>query len=84
MTTSTEHRYIANDDQILGGEPIILGVKKLAKEGENAVDKGAKVVGKGINKGLDQAGSFFHKLIHHNDKDQNQSQTQPSSEPDQN
>ncbi|MGD0140305.1 MAG: hypothetical protein ABSD28_15645 [Tepidisphaeraceae bacterium] len=66
------------------GEPIILGVKKLAKEGENAVDKGAKVVGKGINKGLDQAGSFFHKLIHHNDKDQNQSQTQPSSEPDQN
>ncbi|MGD0225638.1 MAG: DUF433 domain-containing protein [Terriglobia bacterium] len=27
MTTSTEHRYIANDDQILGGEPIILGTR---------------------------------------------------------
>ena len=23
MTTKTEHRYIVNDDQILGGEPII-------------------------------------------------------------
>ena len=62
------------------GQPIVLGVEKLAKEGENAVDKGAKVVGKGIDQGLNQAGSFLHKLIHHNDK--NPSQTQPSSQAD--
>jgi hypothetical protein len=64
------------------GEPIVLGVKKLAKEGENAVDKGAKVVGKGIDVGVDKAGSFLHKLFHH-DKKPDQSQTQPSTEPDQ-
>jgi len=63
------------------GEPIIEGAKKIAKQGENAVGKGAKVVGKGINKGLDQAGWFLHKLFHH-DKKPDQSQTQPS-EPDQ-
>jgi len=61
------------------GQPIVLGVEKLAKEGESAVGKGAKVVGKGIDQGLNQAGSFLHKLIHHNDKNQ----TQPSTEPDQ-
>ncbi|MGD0389482.1 MAG: hypothetical protein ABSC42_11060 [Tepidisphaeraceae bacterium] len=65
------------------GQPIVVGVKKIAKEGESAVGKGAQVVGKGLNQGLNQAGSFFHKLIHHNDKSQDQSQTQPSSEPDQ-
>jgi len=27
MTTATEHRYIVNDDQILGGEPIIRGTR---------------------------------------------------------
>jgi uncharacterized protein (DUF433 family) len=27
MTTVTEHRYIVNDDQILGGEPIIRGTR---------------------------------------------------------
>jgi uncharacterized protein (DUF433 family) len=27
MTTATEHRYIVTDDQILGGEPIILGTR---------------------------------------------------------
>ncbi len=27
MTTATGHRYIVNDNQILGGEPIILGTR---------------------------------------------------------
>jgi uncharacterized protein (DUF433 family) len=27
MTTATEHAYIVNDDQILGGEPIIRGTR---------------------------------------------------------
>jgi uncharacterized protein (DUF433 family) len=27
MTTATEHRYIVNDDEILGGEPIIRGTR---------------------------------------------------------
>lgn len=27
MTTATEHRYVITDDQILGGEPIILGTR---------------------------------------------------------
>jgi uncharacterized protein (DUF433 family) len=27
MTTATGHRYIVNDDQILGGEPIIRGTR---------------------------------------------------------
>jgi uncharacterized protein (DUF433 family) len=27
MTTATAHPYIVNDDQILGGEPIILGTR---------------------------------------------------------
>jgi uncharacterized protein (DUF433 family) len=27
MATATQHRYIARDDQILGGEPIILGTR---------------------------------------------------------
>jgi len=27
MTTATGHRYIVNDAQILGGEPIILGTR---------------------------------------------------------
>jgi uncharacterized protein (DUF433 family) len=31
MTTATEHRYIVNDDQILGGEPIIRGTRTPAR-----------------------------------------------------
>lgn len=27
MATATGHRYIVNDDQILGGEPIIVGTR---------------------------------------------------------
>ena len=27
MTTATKHAHIVNDDQILGGEPIILGTR---------------------------------------------------------
>ena len=27
MTTATGHRYIVNDNQILGGEPVILGTR---------------------------------------------------------
>lgn len=27
MTTATEHRYIVTEDQILSGEPIILGTR---------------------------------------------------------
>ncbi|HEY0430726.1 MAG TPA: DUF433 domain-containing protein [Pyrinomonadaceae bacterium] len=27
MTTATEHRYVITDNQILGGEPIILGTR---------------------------------------------------------
>jgi uncharacterized protein (DUF433 family) len=27
MTTTTEHRYVVTDDQILGGEPIIQGTR---------------------------------------------------------
>jgi hypothetical protein len=64
------------------GQPIVEGAKKIAKESESAVDKGAKVVGKGIDVGVDKAGSFLHKLFHH-DKKPDQSQTQPSPQPDQ-
>lgn len=27
MTTATEHRYVITDDEIMGGEPIIIGTR---------------------------------------------------------